>query len=107
MALMSCCSSWVGGRTTDKTSTSALSLWESRSAVCRADAPKHSNVGVGAGIHQDVAEACGRAVQVVQRTAPVGANADLYNQFYPVYRALYNALKPSFDQVSELVAQGG
>jgi xylulokinase len=62
--------------------------------------------GVGAGVYQDVSEACGRAVQVVRRTAPIGASAALYNQFYPVYRALYGALKPSFDQVSEIVAQG-
>jgi xylulokinase len=63
--------------------------------------------GVGAGVYQDVTEACGRAVQVVQRTAPVGANVALYNQFYPIYRGLYGALKSSFDQVSEIVAPSG
>jgi xylulokinase len=62
--------------------------------------------GVGAGVHKDVAEACHRAIEVVQRTEPVGENAALYGEFYPVYRALYAALKPSFDQVSQIVAKG-
>jgi xylulokinase len=63
--------------------------------------------GVGSGVYQDVGEACGRAIRVVQQTAPVAAHAALYNQFYPVYRDLYVALKPSFDRLSEIVAQGG
>ena len=61
--------------------------------------------GVGAGVYEDVAEACQQAVEVVQRTEPVKEDAALYGELYPVYRSLYNALKPSFDQVSQVVAK--
>jgi xylulokinase len=61
--------------------------------------------GVGAGIYGDVAEACQQAVKVLQRTEPVRQNAVLYKDFYPVYRALYDALKPSFDRVSQIVTE--
>jgi xylulokinase len=63
--------------------------------------------GVGAGVYGDVTEACGQAIEVVQRTEPIGPNAALYDRFYQVYGALYAALKPSFDQVSEIVALNG
>jgi xylulokinase len=61
--------------------------------------------GVGARVYKDVAEACQQAVEVVQHTEPVRENVILYGQFYPVYRTLYSALKPSFDQVSQIVAK--
>jgi xylulokinase len=61
--------------------------------------------GVGAGVYESVAEACEQAVEVVQRTEPVRENAALYGEFYPVYRALYAALKPGFDQISQIVAK--
>ena len=61
--------------------------------------------GVGGQIYKDVTEACQQAIKVIQRTEPVRRNAALYGEFYPVYRALYNALKPSFDQVAQVVAQ--
>jgi xylulokinase len=61
--------------------------------------------GVGAGVYADVAGACQQAVEVVQRTEPVKTNAAFYRELYPVYRALYGALKPSFDQVSRVVAK--
>jgi xylulokinase len=63
--------------------------------------------GVGAGIYGDVLEACGQAIRVVKRTTPNRENSALYGRFYPVYRALYAALKPSFERVSEIVGQGG
>jgi len=61
--------------------------------------------GVGAEVYENVAEACEQAVEVVQRTEPVRENAALYGEFYPVYRALYAALKPGFDQISQIVAK--
>jgi xylulokinase len=61
--------------------------------------------GVGAGVYKDMAEACQQAIKVVQRTEPIKENAALYGDFYPVYRALYGALKPGFDQVSQIVAK--
>ncbi|MDY7040870.1 MAG: FGGY-family carbohydrate kinase, partial [Chloroflexota bacterium] len=61
--------------------------------------------GVGSGVYDDVAEACRQTVEVVRRTEPVGENAALYAEFYPVYRALYGVLKNSFDQVSQVVTK--
>jgi len=61
--------------------------------------------GVGAGVYGDVTEACQQTIEVVQRTEPVRENAVLYGELYPVYRALYSALKPSFDRVSQVVAK--
>jgi len=61
--------------------------------------------GVGARVYKDVAEACQEAIEVVQRTEPIRENVALYGEFYPLYRALYAALKPSFDQVSQIVAK--
>lgn len=61
--------------------------------------------GVGAGVYKDVAEACRQTIEVVQRTEPVPENTALYRELYPVYRALYSALKPSFDQVSHIATK--
>lgn len=61
--------------------------------------------GVGAGVYSSVDEACEQTIKVVRRTDPDQENAVLYNRFYPVYRDLYAVLKPSFDRVSEIVAQ--
>jgi xylulokinase len=62
--------------------------------------------GVGAGVYGSVDEACGQTISVVRRTEPDPEKAAQYGQFYPVYRSLYAALKPSFDLVSRIVAQG-
>jgi xylulokinase len=62
--------------------------------------------GVGAGVYGSVDEACGQTIRVVRRTEPDPEKAARYDQFYPVYRSLYAALKPSFDRVSQIVAQG-
>lgn len=61
--------------------------------------------GVGAGVYKDVAEACRQTIEVVQRTEPVPENTALYRELYPVYRTLYSALKPSFDQVSHIATK--
>ncbi|MHB1294342.1 MAG: xylulokinase [Anaerolineae bacterium] len=56
--------------------------------------------GVGTGIYASVPEACARTVRIVDRIEPIGANQALYNEYYPVYRSLYGALKPAFDAVA-------
>jgi xylulokinase len=61
--------------------------------------------GVGAGIYKDVAEACRTTIRVVERTEPVASNVEIYSDYYPIYRGLYGALKPSFDQISTAVAR--
>ena len=59
--------------------------------------------GVGTGVWASVEEACQATIRVVTRQKPIKANAATYDTFYPTYRALYGALKPHFDRVTELV----
>jgi xylulokinase len=59
--------------------------------------------GVGTGVWASVGEACSSTIRVVTRQQPVEANVAVYESFYSVYRALYPALKPYFDRVTELV----
>jgi xylulokinase len=59
---------------------------------------------VGVGKFETVTEACASAVQVVGSAKPIQAQVDTYNQYYPVYRRLYPALKSEFEVVSKLSA---
>jgi xylulokinase len=53
--------------------------------------------GVGAGVYSSVPEGVSAAIRVVSRTAPRSDVVDVYQRFYPLYRGLYGALKPTFD----------
>lgn len=59
--------------------------------------------GVGAGVWPDVDTACDATIQIVDRVAPRPEQVKTYDAFYPVYRGLYGALKPSFDTLASLV----
>ena len=56
--------------------------------------------GVGAQAWPDVPAACAAAVRITGSTRPDPGQAQVYRQAYPLYRALYPALKPSFDQMA-------
>ena len=56
--------------------------------------------GVGGGAWPDAASACKSCVTVTQRTAPDGPQVDAYRTAYPIYRALYPALKPTFISIA-------
>ncbi len=56
--------------------------------------------GVGAGLYGDIHEAVAAAVRVVSRTQPDPAAVAVYERLYPSYRALYAALKPTFDALA-------
>ncbi|MFC2042768.1 xylulokinase [Chloroflexota bacterium] len=58
--------------------------------------------GVGAGSFNTVQEACEASIQITGRTSP-SDNTQLYQQFYPIYRALYPALASEFKSLAELV----
>jgi xylulokinase len=60
--------------------------------------------GVGAGVFADVADACGQVLRPMTPTTP-GAAVRTYEQYYPVYRALYPALAASFATITELVSR--
>lgn len=60
--------------------------------------------GVGVGAWPDVDTACETTIQVVDRVLPRPDQAADYDRFYAVYRKLYGALKPTFDELTDLVA---
>ena len=60
--------------------------------------------GVGAGIYPDVETACDQAVQVTDRVAP-GPDVGAYEDYYPIYRDLYPALKDAFAETAAVVAR--
>ena len=61
--------------------------------------------GVGAGVYSSIEEATGEIVEVTSRIQPIEDNRKVYEEYYQTYRALYPALKPEFDRVSETVAK--
>jgi xylulokinase len=58
---------------------------------------------VGAGFFADVPTACAATIRITGRTQP-GAGAAAYAGYYPIYRALYPALKDEFKAIGQLVA---
>lgn len=56
---------------------------------------------VGTGAYPSVAEACRAAIATRDSIEPQPAATEIYNRFYPVYRALYPALKAQFKAVHE------
>ena len=58
--------------------------------------------GVGTGVYKSVPEACDAVIKVATRQKPVEANSKAYKKYYPVYKNLYAALKPSFKAVAEI-----
>ena len=59
--------------------------------------------GVGAGVYASVEKACDATIRVVTSTEPQPEHVELYDAYYPVYRSLYEALKPAFDTVAQVV----
>jgi xylulokinase len=56
--------------------------------------------GVGAGAWGSVPEACAATINITGSTLPDTAQVEAYRQAYPIYREVYPALKPIFDQVA-------
>ncbi len=57
---------------------------------------------VGAGIYPTVAAATDAAISVVDTLAPDPEAAEIYEQYYALYRRLYTALADEFDRIAEL-----
>jgi xylulokinase len=60
--------------------------------------------GVGADVYGSVLEACEVAVKLTGRTAP-GPAMPVYADYYPRYRALYQALAQEFEAMAEVVSR--
>jgi xylulokinase len=61
--------------------------------------------GVGTGVWDSVAEACDRAIRVVERHGVDEAAARIYREFYPVFRQGYRSLREDFAAITERVAR--
>ena len=55
--------------------------------------------GVGAGAWANVPTACKACIKITGSTQPDPAQADLYRKVYPLYQALYPALKSNFSKM--------
>lgn len=58
--------------------------------------------GVGAGIYNNVSEACAATIERIDKTSPIDDNVPVYRQYYGVYKELYDALKDSFEDVTRI-----
>lgn len=56
--------------------------------------------GVGTGAFASVPEACRATIRTVSETRPNAENVAVYARYYPLYRALYPALREAFASVS-------
>jgi xylulokinase len=61
--------------------------------------------GVGAGVYASVPEACDAAVRRGEFLWPDVRNVQTYAKLYPVYRALYRQLKPSYGALAEALGE--
>ncbi len=59
---------------------------------------------VGTGAYPTVADACRYIIQTVATSPPQAEAQRAYQKFYPIYRALYPALKDQFAAVSQAVS---
>ncbi len=55
--------------------------------------------GVGIGVWKDVKESCQAAIRTLQTTIPEEQAVGVYQQSYEQYKALYPALKPTFNSI--------
>jgi xylulokinase len=58
--------------------------------------------GVGTGGWPDVETACAQTIEITGRVSPDKHSGNIYQQLYPHYRALYPALKSSFNDLALL-----
>jgi xylulokinase len=57
--------------------------------------------GVGAGVWPEVAAACAATVAVTGQVSPSAAQSERYQGLYTHYRALYPALRPTFQGLAQ------
>ncbi len=58
---------------------------------------------VGAGIYKNVPEACDTVISVKETIEPIPENVKTYKKYFPIYREIYQALKPQFAAVAEIL----
>lgn len=63
--------------------------------------------GVGSGVYESVERACDQTIRITSKISPDEKRIRLYDGYYKIYRALYKVLKPSFDEIAEIVRGAG
>ena len=58
--------------------------------------------GVSSGIFKNIREACKKTIKVVATMEPIPKNVRRYEKYYRIYRSLYPALKPFFDNTKAI-----
>jgi len=61
--------------------------------------------GVGTGVYDSVVQACQEVIIRKTTQKPNEDNEAVYDRYYPIYKQLYHALKPSFDAVARVAQQ--
>ena len=59
--------------------------------------------GVGTGVYANVPEACENTLHVATLVEPDPQRAQIYEDYYQIYRQMYGTLKPRFDEISKVV----
>ncbi len=57
---------------------------------------------VGAGIYSSVPEACEATISVKETMKPIDENVETYKKYFPVFRGIYQSLRPQFNAVADL-----
>lgn len=58
--------------------------------------------GVGAGVYQNIEEACEKTIQYNHPQTPIHENTQQYLRFYEIYKHLYENLRDCYDSLSKL-----
>jgi xylulokinase len=59
---------------------------------------------VGTGIYASARKACVTTIRTLEHTLPLEEHRHLYNRYYAIYRSLYGALKPAYDEIEATMA---
>jgi len=59
--------------------------------------------GVGTGVYDSCESATDALISPTTENRPAMENVPIYDEYYGVYRDLYHALKPQYDDVADIV----
>lgn len=58
---------------------------------------------VGSGFYSTVEEACNEIIKPLSKTEPIKKNAEMYEDYYGIYKSLYPALKSTYSKSAKVV----
>ena len=60
---------------------------------------------MGAGIFKDIKSGCDKVVKVIDIIEPDPEWQKIYNEYYPIYKDLYEQLEGTFDKLTKVNTQ--